>query len=232
MIFCFECNSIDNYRMNETANKFLLAGDKVMPEVRVKQPGCIYSDHWPLTKNKERTQKFKETGGSRYIYRNEVDKAYFQNNMAYEDFKDLARRTASDKVLRYKAFSIAKSLKYYGFQRGLASMVYTFFNKKSKISGIKNEIKQNEQLTEELHKLITKKFKRGKVYSSFKGNIWGADLANMQLIRKYNKEIRFLLCAIDIFSKYAWVVPLKDKKGITIVDAFQKILNDSKRKPN
>ena len=108
-------------------------------------------------------------------------------------------------------------------------MVYTFFNKKSKISGIENEIKQNEQLTEELHKLITKKFKRGKVYSSFKGNIWGADLANMQLIRKYNKEIRFLLCAIDIFSKYGWVVPLKDKKGITIVDAFQKILNDSKR---
>ena len=111
-------------------------------------------------------------------------------------------------------------------------MVYTFFNKKSKISGIENEIKQNEQLTEELHKLITKKIKRGKVYSSFKGNIWGADLANMQLIRKYNKEIRFLLCAIDIFSKYGWVVPLKNKKGITIVDAFQKILNDSKRKPN
>ena len=91
--------------------------------------------------------------------------------MAYGDFKDLARRTASDKVLRYKAFSIAKNLKYYRFQRGLVSMVYTFFNKKSKISGIENEIKQNEQLTEELHKLITKKFKRGKVYSSFKGNI-------------------------------------------------------------
>ena len=91
--------------------------------------------------------------------------------MAYGDFKDLARRTASDKVLRYKAFSIAKNLKYYRFQRGLVSMVYTFFNKKSKISGIENEIKQNEQLTEELHKLITKKIKRGKVYSSFKGNI-------------------------------------------------------------
>ena len=91
--------------------------------------------------------------------------------MAYGGFKDLARRTASDKVLRYKAFSIAKNLKYYGFQRGLVSMVYTFFNKKSKISGIENEIKQNEQLTEELHKLITKKIKRGKVYSSFKGNI-------------------------------------------------------------
>ena len=218
--------------MNETANKFLLAGDKFMPEMHVKQPGCIYSAWWPLTKNKERIQKFKETGESRYIYRNEVDKACFQNNMAYGDFKDLARRTASDKVLRYKAFSIAKNLKYYGFQRGLVSMVYTFFNKKSKISGIENEIKQNEQLTEELHKLITKKIKRGKVYSSFKGNIWGADLANMQLIRKYNKEIRFLLCAIDIFSKYGWVVPLKNKKGITIVDAFQKILNDSKRKPN
>ena len=80
--------------MNETANKFLLAGDKFMPEMHVKQPGCIYSAWWPLTKNKERIQKFKETGESRYIYRNEVDKACFQNNMAFGDFKDLARRAA------------------------------------------------------------------------------------------------------------------------------------------
>ena len=70
------------------------------------------------------------------------------------------------------------------------------------------------------------------VYSVFKGNIWGADLADMQLINKFNKGIRFLLCVIDIFSKYAWVVPLKDKKGISIVNAFQKILKESNRKPN
>ena len=79
---------------------------------------------------------------------------------------------------------------------------------------------QNQQLAEELHKPIIKKFKKRKVYSSFKDNIWGADLADMQLISKFDKEFRFLLYAIDIFSKYAWVVPLKDKKGASIVKAF------------
>ena len=92
---------------------------------------------------------------------------------------------------------------------------------------------QNEQLAEELHKPIIRKFKKRKVYSTFKDNIWGVDLADMQLLSKYNKGIRFLLCVIDIFSKYAWVVPLKDKKGISIVKAFQIILKQSnKRKPN
>ena len=91
---------------------------------------------------------------------------------------------------------------------------------------------QNEQLAEELHKLIIRKFKKRKVYSTFKDNIWGVDLADMQLLSKYNKGIRFLICVIDIFSKYAWVVPLKDKKGISIVKAFQSILNQSNRKPN
>ena len=93
-------------------------------------------------------------------------------------------------------------------------------------------IPQNEQLAEELHKLIFRKFKKRKVYSAFKDNIWGADLVDMQLISKFNKGFRFLLCAVDIFSKYAWVVPLKDKKGVSIVNAFQSILDDSKRKPD
>ena len=91
---------------------------------------------------------------------------------------------------------------------------------------------QNQQLAEELHKPIIKRFKKRKVYSPFKDNIWGADLADMQLIIKFNKEFRFLLCVIDIFSKYAWVVPLKDKKGVSIVIAFQKILKQSNRKQN
>ena len=90
----------------------------------------------------------------------------------------------------------------------------------------------NQQFPNELHKPIIRKFKKRKVYSSFKYNIWGVDLADMQLIRKYNKEIRYLLCAIDLFSKYAFVVPLKDKKGITIGNTFQSILDNSKRKPN
>ena len=70
------------------------------------------------------------------------------------------------------------------------------------------------------------------MYSAFKDNIWGCDLADMQLISKYNKGIRYLLCAIDLFSKYAWDGPLKDKKGTTIVNAFQSISNNSKRKSN
>ena len=111
-------------------------------------------------------------------------------------------------------------------------MIYKFFDKKSKGSGIKNEIKENQKLANELHKLIIRNFKRRKVYvSSFDGT-WVADLADMQLISKYNKGIRYLLCVIDIFSKYAWAVPLKDKKGTTIANALQKILDDSKRKPN
>ena len=78
-------------------------------------------------------------------------------------------------------------------------------------------------LAKEVHKPIIRKFNKRTVYSRFKDNIWGADLADMQLISKFNKGFRFLLCVIDIFSKYAWVVPLKDKKGITIIHAFQKI---------
>ena len=103
--------------------------------------------------------------------------------------------------------------------------------KKSEGSGAKL-IPQNEQLADELHKPIIRKFKKRKVYSAFKDNIWGVDLADMQLLSKYTKGIRFLLCVIDIFSKYAWVAPLKDKKGISIVTAFQSILKQSNRKPN
>ena len=152
--------------------------------------------------------------------------------MAYRDFKDLARRTAADKVLRDKAFNIAKNPKYDGYQEGLASMVYKFFDRKSKGSGVNTEVKHNEKLAKELHKPITKKVKKGTVYLGFKDNIQGADLADMQLISRFNKRFRFLLCVIDIFSKYAWVVPLKDKKGVSVVDAFQNILVKSGRKPN
>ena len=83
-----------------------------------------------------------------------------------------------------------------------------------------------------MHKPIIRKLKKRKVYSGFRYNIWGADLADMQLISKFNKGFRFLLCVIDIFSKYAWMVPLEDKNGVSIVDAFQKKLKESNRKPN
>ena len=106
-----------------------------------------------------------------------------------------------------------------------------FKNLKLKGSSVNIPLKFNEQLAEELHKPIIRKFKKRKVYSEFKDNIWGSNWADMQLISKFNKVFRCLLYVIDIFSEYAWVVPLKDKKGVSIVDAFQKILDKSARKP-
>ena len=90
-------------KVNEIVNKTLLAGDKFLPEMHWKQPGFTYSACGPFTKNKERIQKFKETGDTNYIYKNELDKACFQHDMAYGDFKDLKRRTASHKILRDKS---------------------------------------------------------------------------------------------------------------------------------
>ena len=142
--------------------------------------------------------------------------------MAYGKTKDFAKRTQSDKVLRDKAFKTASDPKYDGYQRGLASMVYKFFDKKSSGSGIANE--PNYQLANELHKPIIRKFKKRKVYSSFRDNIWGVDLADMQSLSKYNKGIKYLFCAVDIFSKFVWVVSLKDKKRVSIGNAFQNII--------
>ena len=107
-------------------------------------------------------------------------------------------------------------------------MVHKFFDKKSSGSGV-NE--PNNQLANELHKAIIRKFKKKNVYSSFRDNIRGVDLADIQSLSKYNKGIKYLLCLIDLFSKYAWVYRLKNKKGISIVNAFQKIILEE-RKPN
>ena len=200
-----------------------------MPEMRLRQHRFTYSACGTFTKNKERIQKFKHTGGSRYIYKNQLDKACVQPDMALGVFKDFKKRAAADEFLRDKAFNIAKNPKYDGYQRGLASMLYRFFDRKTKGSDIKNEIKQNQQLAEELHKPIIKKFKKRRVYSAFKNNIWAAD---MQLISRFNKGFRFLFCVFDTLSKYAWVVSLKDKKGVSINNAFQKILKESARKPH
>ena len=142
--------------MNEIVNKFLLAGDKFVYEIHLKQPDFTYSACVPSTKNKERIEKFMQTGNTDFIYRNEHDKACFQHDMAYSKSKHLAKITQSDKVLRDKAFKIASDPKYDGYQRGLASMVYKFFDKKSSGSGIANE--PNYQLANELHKPIIRKF--------------------------------------------------------------------------
>ena len=130
-----------------------------MPEMHLKQPGFTYSACGPFTKIKERIQKFKETGDTSYIYKNELDKACFQHDMAYGDFKDLKRRTVSDKILRDKAFNIAKNPKYDGYQRELVSIIYKFLDKKSAGSGMaNNEIKENLQLAKELQKLLIRTF--------------------------------------------------------------------------
>ena len=134
-----------------------------------------------LNNTLQRIQDFLNTGKLNYIYKNDLGKACFRHDMAYNKYNDLERRTKSDKVLKDKAFEIASNPKYNGYERGLASMAYKFFDKKSK-GGL-----ENQQLANELHKPIMKKFKRRKVYSSFKDNIWGVDLADMQLISKYNK---------------------------------------------
>ena len=217
--------------MNNLINKFLLVGDKFMPEIHLRQPQFTYSACGLFTRHEERIQKFKETGDTNYVFINALDKACFVHDAAYSDSKDLTKRTNADKNLKNKAFDIANDPKYDGYQRGLASMVYKFFDSKVSGSGAK-PIPENEQLANELHKPIIRKFEKRKVYSTFKDNIRDFDLANMHLLSKYNKGIRFLLCVIDIFSKYAWVVTLKDKKHISIVKAFQSILKQSNQKPS
>ena len=120
-----------------------------------------------------------ETGDTNYIYRNELDKACLQYDMVY-NFKDLKRRTFVNKLLRDKAYNITYILsRHNGYERALATIVYKFFDKKTKGTGIKNEIKENQQLANKLHKPIIRKFEKRIVYSSFKDNIWGVDLADM-----------------------------------------------------
>ena len=205
--------------MNNIINKFLLVGDKFMPEMHLRQPQFTYSACGSFTKYKQRIQKFKETGDTNYIYiKNELDKACFAHDDAYSDSKNLTKRTIADKILRDKAFNIATDTKYDEYQRGLASMVYKFFDskvalpdKKSEGSGAKHVNTKltplNQQLAEELHKPIIKKFEKRNVYAAFKDNIWGADLADMQLLSRNNKGIRFLLCAIDILVSMLGLFP-------------------------
>ena len=185
--------------MNNVINKFLLAGDKFLPEMHLRQPQFVYSACGPFTRHKERIKKFKQTGGTRYIYRNELDKACFQPDSAYADHKNLINRTKSDKVLRDKAYNIASNPEYDGYQRGLASIVYKFFDKKSMGSGTTKW--SSLIFADELHKPVIKKFNKRKVYSQFKDNMWGVDLADMQSLSRINKGIKYLLCAIDLFSK-------------------------------
>ena len=137
-------------------NFIIIYKNKFMPEMHLKQLGFTYSACGTFTKSKERIEKFMQTRNKNFIYKNELDKSCFQHDMAYGKTKDLVKRTQSDKVLKDKAIKIASDPKYDGYQRGLASMVYKFFDKKSSGSGIVNE--PNYQLANELHKPIIRKF--------------------------------------------------------------------------
>ena len=133
-------------------NKFLLVGHKFMPEMHSKQPSFTYSVCGPFTKNKERIEKFMQTGNTDFIYKNELDEICFQHDMAYGKSKNLVKTTQPDNVLRDKAFTMASDPKYDGYQRQLASMVYNIFDKRSSGSSIANE--PNYQLANEPHKPI------------------------------------------------------------------------------
>ena len=170
--------------MNEILNSYLTTGVKLMPEMHLRRPGFTYSAGRIFMKNKERIQKIKETGDSQYIYQNELDRACFQHDMAYGDFKDWTRVIASDKILHDKAFDMAKNPKYDVYQRGLASMVYKLFDKTTSAtyawldtlatramqatrnkfagSGIKNENISSKELAEELRKQLLKNLRKEK----------------------------------------------------------------------
>ena len=192
-----------------------------MPEMHLRQIQFVYSAWGPFTRHKERIEKFKQTCDTRYIYRNKLDKACFQHDSADADHKDLINRTEADKILRDKAYDIAINPEYDGYQRDLASMVYKVFYKKSMGSGVK-KLKDTARpsslerssltLADELHKRVINKFNKRKVYWQFKDKIWGVDLADMQSLSRKNKGIKYLFWTIDLFSKYAFVIPLKNKK--------------------
>ena len=185
------CKALIN--MNIIIYKFLLAGDKFMPEMHLRQPQFVYSACDPFTRHKERIKEFKRTGHTRLLYRNELDKACFKHDAAYAKYKDVENRFISDQKLKHSAYGIASNPKYDGYQRGLASMVYEIFDSKvapldkktmSRKGNAKHTAKpsflehsslertENDKvLAEELHKPVIKKFNKRKVYPQFKDNI-------------------------------------------------------------
>ena len=155
--------------MNNIINKFLLVGDKFMPEMHLRQPKSVYSACGPFTRHKERIKDLNVQAIRVYYIENELDKACFKHDTAYAKYEDVENRFISDEKLRNSAYDIASNPVYDGYQRGLASMVYKFFDSKvarldkKTMSG--KSIKNNKILAEELHKPVIKKFNERKVYS-------------------------------------------------------------------
>ena len=135
-------NAFDNkiINMNNIINKCLLVGDKFMPEMHLRQPQFVYSACGPFTRHKERIKEFKRTGDTRLLYRNELDKTCFKHDAAYAEYKDVENRLISDQKLRNSVYDVASNPKYDGYQRGLASMVYKFFDSKVALLDKKNYV--------------------------------------------------------------------------------------------
>ena len=129
--------------------------------------------------------------------------------------------------MKDRAYEIARNRNYVGYQGALASIVYKSFDKKAG-SGVR----VNEQLAEEWHKLVIKKFKRRKVYAKFKDNIWAANFVEMEPLFSKNKNVKYLLRVIDVFTKYTWVKLIEEKKDKIVLNTFIEVVNESNRKPN
>ena len=129
--------------------------------------------------------------------------------------------------MKGRAYEIPINCNYNEYQISLASMVYKFFGKRTG-----SRISVTEQLAEELHKPVIKKFKLRKVYARLKDDIWAADLPEMESLSSKNKNVKYFLSVIDFFTKIAWIKPLKGKKGKTVLNTFIEIVDESNRKPN
>ena len=185
-----------------------------MSELHLKQPQFTYRACGSFTKHLERIQKFIRTGNLKYLYKNKLDKVGFAHDAAYSDSKDLDKRTISDKILKDRAYDIARNHKYDGYERAFARMVYKFSERKTG-SGLivtsKIGVNINEKLAKDLCKPVIRKFKRRKVYTRFKDNIWAANLSEMGSLSSMNKNVKNLLCTIDVFTKYPLAKHLKEK---------------------
>ena len=160
--------------MNKIVNTFLLAGNKLMPELHLTQPGLTYSACGLFTKHREWTQKSRDKDNLKHIYKNELDKTCFAHDETFSGSKELLKRNVLDKILKDIAYKIAINPKYNGYRRGLESMTFKFLDKKTALGA-----SVNEKLAQELHKSVIQKSKRMKVYATFKNNIWPADLADL-----------------------------------------------------
>ena len=172
--------------MNKTINKFSFTGDKFMPKLHLKQPRFAYSACGTFTKNPERIKKFREKDNLKHLCRNKIDKACFTHDAAYSDSKDLAKRTISGKILKGRAYNIDGDSNCDEYQRALANMVYKFFDQEAG-SGIS----VNEQLAEDLRKIVIKIFRKRKVCAKFKDNVWTEDLAEIESLSSKNKNVKY-----------------------------------------